>query len=68
MPHHVLKARQSGTEAELACMLEARVILESSSQCSSPIVVVPKTDGSLRLCSNFGKLNEVTDFDSYSIP
>ncbi|CAM4505042.1 unnamed protein product [Lepidochelys olivacea] len=44
------------------------VIEESHSQWSSPIVLVPKLDGSLRFCNDFRKLNKVSQFDAYPIP
>lgn len=34
----------------------------------SPIVVIPKTDGSLCLCNDFQKLHEVSEFNGYPIP
>ncbi|MGL5292734.1 MAG: reverse transcriptase family protein [Aeromonas sp.] len=35
---------------------------------SSPIVMVPKPDGTLRFCNDFRHLNEVSSFDSYPMP
>ena len=46
-------------------MLQLRVIEESSSAWSSPIVLVPKPDETFRLCNDFRRLNEVLDFDAY---
>jgi hypothetical protein len=34
----------------------------------SPIVVVPKKNGKLRICINFKKLNVATKKDPYSLP
>lgn len=39
-------------EAEVAHMLQIGVTEESSSPWSSPIIIVPKPDGSLRLCND----------------
>ncbi|KAK3547892.1 hypothetical protein QTP70_000347 [Hemibagrus guttatus] len=33
-----------------------------------PIVVVPKPNGYLRLCNDFRKLNQISEFDSYPLP
>ena len=46
-------------------MLQLRVIEESSSAWSSPIVLVPKPDETFRLCNDFRRLNEVLVFDAY---
>jgi hypothetical protein len=34
----------------------------------SPIVVVPRTNGKLRICVDFGKLNATTKKDPYPLP
>lgn len=49
-------------------MFRNSIIKESTSTWSSPITVVPKPEGSIRLCNDFRKLNHVSDFDSYPLP
>lgn len=49
-------------------LLEAGVIRESESPFASPIVVVRKKDGSVRLCIDFRKLNSQTIKDAYALP
>ncbi|KAG1925816.1 interleukin-1 receptor accessory protein-like 1-A [Pimephales promelas] len=49
-------------------LLSAGVIRESESSFSSPIVVVRKKDGSVRLCIDFRKLNAQTIKDAYALP
>lgn len=49
-------------------LLEAEVIRESESPFSSPIVVVKKKSGDIRLCIDYRKLNTQTVKDSYALP
>ncbi|BHF62388.1 hypothetical protein SprV_0200537000 [Sparganum proliferum] len=49
-------------------MLDKHVIRPSSSPWASPIVLVKKKDGSLRLCVDYRKLNAVTVKDSFPLP
>lgn len=50
---------------EVSQMLHNGIIEESPCPRSSPIIVVPKHDGSIWLFNDFRKLNEVSNFDSY---
>jgi len=43
-------------------------IRKSNSPAGAPILFVKKKDGSLRLCVDYGKLNEVTVRNSYALP
>ncbi|CAM4507561.1 unnamed protein product [Caretta caretta] len=67
-PYHIPEAKREEITTEVRKMLELGVIEESHSQWSSPIVLVPKLDGSLRFCNDFRKLNKVSQFDAYPIP
>ncbi|MGH0163547.1 UNVERIFIED_CONTAM: hypothetical protein FKN15_045983 [Acipenser sinensis] len=49
-------------------MLELGVVEESSSDWSSPVVMVPKPDGTVRFCIDFRRVNEVSKFDAYPMP
>ena len=51
-------------------MLTNRIIEPSSSEWSSPCILVPKRDGSgsYRFCTDFCKVNAITKSDSYPIP
>ncbi len=64
LPEHKKKVVQS----ELEAMLEMGVIEESHSDWASPIDLVPKTDGSVRFCVDYRKVNAVSKFDAYPMP
>lgn len=49
-------------------LLQAGVIRESDSSFSSPIVVVRKKNGDVRLCIDYRKLNLQTVKDAYALP
>lgn len=53
---------------EVDRMLELDVIEESSSSWSSPVVLVNKPNGKVRLCLDSRKLNGVTKKDAYPLP
>ena len=49
-------------------LLEAKIIRPSNSPFASPIVLVRKKNGKLRMCVDYRKLNARTIRDSYNIP
>ncbi|XP_057195726.1 uncharacterized protein LOC130557734 [Triplophysa rosa] len=67
-PYRVPEARRKAIEEEVQRMLQLGVIEVSRSPWSSPIVMVPKQDGTLRFCNDYRKLNEVSSFDGYPMP
>lgn len=54
--------------AELDRMLELGVIEESMSSWNSPVVLVRKPGGKIRLCLDSRKLNSITVKDAYPLP
>lgn len=52
----------------LADMLDSGVIRPSSSAWASPMVLVRKSDGSLRMCIDYRGINRVTKKDAYALP
>ncbi|KAL7831377.1 hypothetical protein SRHO_G00308800 [Serrasalmus rhombeus] len=55
-------------KAHINQLLETRVIRESSSPYASPIVLVKKKDGSLRMCVDYRLLNAKTRKDAFPLP
>lgn len=64
LPHK----RWEAVEKETADMLDLGVIQPSSSEWRSPIVLVPKPDGSIRFCIDFREVNKRAKFDAYPMP
>lgn len=48
-------------------MLRDCIMEESFSPCSSPIVAASKPDRSFHICNDFWKLNQVAEFECYSL-
>ncbi len=67
-PYHLPEHTKKVVQSELEAMLEMGVIEESHSDWASPIVLVPKTDGSVRFCVDYRKVNAVSKFDAYPMP
>ncbi|VDD78381.1 unnamed protein product [Mesocestoides corti] len=67
-PRRIPVAYQQAVEEAIEEMLQKLIIKPSVSPWASPIVVVKKKDGSIRLCVDYRKLNEVTVKDSFPIP
>lgn len=61
-------SQQSITEEHVDSMLEMGIIRPSASDHSLPIVLVKKSDGSIRFCVNYRKLNAATIKDHYPTP
>lgn len=67
-PYRIPEAQRKAVSEEVKKMLDLEIIEESQSEWSSPIVLVPKPNGTLRFCNDFRKLNEVSRFDAYPMP
>uniref|UniRef100_A0A9J8AFX2 Integrase catalytic domain-containing protein n=1 Tax=Cyprinus carpio carpio TaxID=630221 RepID=A0A9J8AFX2_CYPCA len=67
-PYQIPEACRRFIEEEIQHILKLGVVEPSRSPWSSPIVLVPKPDGTLRFCNDFRRLNEVSEFDGYPMP
>ena len=67
-PYNIAPHKLPAIRAEIQEMLERGVIVPSKSPFSSPIVMVPKKDGTNRMCIDYRKLNEITVKDAYPLP
>ena len=67
-PYRHSKFEEDFLKAMTEELLEAGLIRHSSSDWISPVVLVKKKDGGLRMCIDFRRLNAVTKRDPYQLP
>jgi len=67
-PYRIPEARREAVRQEVKTMLKNGIIEESHSEWSSPIVLVPKPDGTIGFCNDFRQLNNIYNFDTYPMP
>lgn len=67
-PYRIPQAYQKEVMEELEDMEKTGIIEKSESEWASPLVIVKKKYGGIRLCVDYRKLNQVTKFDAYPMP
>jgi len=67
-PYRAGPAQRECEKREIDEMLRMGVIEPAKTAWASPVVFVPKPNGSLRFCVDYRKLNAMTVQDSYPIP
>uniref|UniRef100_A0A803KDA6 Gypsy retrotransposon integrase-like protein 1 n=1 Tax=Xenopus tropicalis TaxID=8364 RepID=A0A803KDA6_XENTR len=66
--YRIAESVRAAMKKEVEEMLALGVIVPSQSPWASPVVLVPKKDGSTRFCVDYRKLNQVTVTDAYPMP
>lgn len=67
-PYRLSHKEREQVRTMVSEMIEADVIRESTSEYASPIILVRKKDGKLRLCIDYRMLNSVTVKERYPMP
>ena len=67
-PYRLPHAYRDQVLDELKTMQEEGIIESSQSEWSSPMVLVKKKDGTLRMCVDYRRLNSVSEADAYPMP
>ena len=68
VPYRKSEAERRIIALEVKKMLDANIIKPSKSAWSSPVIIIPKKDGSKRICIDFRAVNKVTAQDCFPIP
>ena len=67
-PYRMNPSKQEYLRKEVKYLLDNNFIEPSQSSYSSPCILVPKPDGSYRMCTDYRKINAITKSDSFPIP
>lgn len=67
-PYRVNPHKRQAMKDEVKYLVSNGFAVPSQSPWSSPCLLVPKSDGSFRFCTDFRRVNEVTKADSFPLP
>lgn len=67
-PYRLAIAERPTVRNKVEQLLASGVIQESNSDYASPIILVPKKNGEVRLCVDYRALNRITVKDRYPLP
>ena len=66
--YRVSPVKHKQLQSEIGYMLDNGIAKQSASSWASPCLLVPKSDGTARFCTDYRKVNNVTKPDSYPLP
>ncbi|XP_048630596.1 uncharacterized protein LOC125603957 [Brassica napus] len=67
-PYHMAPAEFAKLKKQLEDIMEKGFIRPSSSPWGAPVLFVKKKDGSMRLCIDYRRINNITIKDKYPLP
>ena len=67
-PYRMNPTKQKYLKEEIQYLLDNDFIEPSQSEWSSPCILVPKPDGSYRMCTDYRKVNNLSKTDTFPIP
>jgi len=67
-PYRVNPTKAEAIKTELDNMLEFGVTEPSNSPWAAPVVLIPKSDNTIRFCIDYRRLNAVTVPDAFPMP
>lgn len=67
-PYRLSPVKRNVLKNELEKMMKNDIIEESDSPFAAPVVLIPKKDGSVRVCIDYRQLNSITTPDRYPLP
>ena len=67
-PYRMNPTKQKYLKEESQYLLDNDFIEPSQSEWSSPCILLPKPDGTYRMCTDYRKVNNLSKTDTFPIP
>ena len=67
-PYRVTPKVLAEMKTQIQELLDNGIIKKSTSAWAFPVVMVPKSDGTIRFCTDFSKLSDKVEYDPYPLP